>query len=355
MHQGAVAVLQQVYPDILLKTACNFLAAGDKQHENQYGCQCKGLFHLSKYSPIRICFPAGTIAPRLFLRLSSYRALPILIGRVTSEPTVSVIIPSYNRYLLLAEAVESVRAQSFRDLELIVVDDGSDDETPLLAREPDIRYLRIEHSGMPGAVRNRGVEVASGKYIAFLDSDDLWRPEKLERQLPLLEADESVPLVHTREEWLRGERTVSQKSQRHRRSGDIFSDALWKCTIGPSTVLMRRALFRELGGFDETLEVAEDYEFWLRLTSRYPVAYIDEALTVKRAGEWDQLSAKYGQIEEFRIESLFRVLELDRLPQDRRPEALAMLEKKLAIWSVGALKRGKGPEVEAFTRRLARL
>jgi glycosyltransferase involved in cell wall biosynthesis len=273
---------------------------------------------------------------------------------VKPKPAVSVVIPTWNRFPLLAEAVESVRAQSFRDFELIVVDDGSEDETPLLAKEPDIRYLRIEHSGMPGAVRNRGVEAASGKYIAFLDSDDLWRPNKLALQVPALEAS-GRSLLHSRELWLRGERGVSQKGQRHTREGDIFSDALWKCTIGPSTVLMERGLFEELGGFDETLEVAEDYEFWLRLTSRYQVAYLDEALTVKRAGEWDQLSTKYGQIEEFRIESLFRVLELDRLPSDTRPEALAMLEKKIAIWSIGARKRGREDEVEALNDRLGHL
>ena len=115
-----------------------------------------------------------------------------------------MIIPTWNRFPLLAEAVESVRAQSLREYELIVVDDGSDDETPRLAEESDIRYLRIEHNGMPGAVRNRGVEAASGKYIAFLDSDDLWLPEKLELQLPLLESDRTVPLIHTREKVAAG-------------------------------------------------------------------------------------------------------------------------------------------------------
>lgn len=271
------------------------------------------------------------------------------------KPQVSVIIPTYNRFPLLAEAVESVRAQSYTDYELIIVDDGSEDETDLFAKEPGLCYMKVERTGMPGATRNRGAEIARGRYLAFLDSDDLWRPNKLALQVPALDASNGCPLLHARELWLRGEKVVSQKGQSHSRSGDVWADALWKCTIGPSTVLMRSAVFRELGGFDETLEVAEDYEFWLRLTSRYPVAYIDEALTVKRAGSWDQLSEKYGQIEEFRIESLFRVLELDRLPLEKRPEALAMLTRKLGIWSAGALKRGREPEVEALTRRLARL
>ncbi len=268
-------------------------------------------------------------------------------------PNVSVIIPTYNRYTLLCEAIASVRAQTFTDYELIVVDDGSTDNTPSLADDPDLRYLAPQRTGMPGASRNRGAAAARGEYLAFLDSDDLYLPEKLKKQTDLLDAQPEIPLVHTRELWKRGEKTVSQKGQKHQREGDIFADALWKCTIGPSTVMMRKTVFETLGGFDETLEVAEDYEFWLRLTARYPVAYIDEALTIKRAGEWDQLSEKYGQIEEFRMEALFCLLEKKLLPEPRQMEALAMLEKKIDIWKTGALKRNRGEEVDRMSRRLS--
>ncbi|WP_319559467.1 glycosyltransferase family A protein [Marispirochaeta sp.] len=272
-----------------------------------------------------------------------------------NPPKVSIIIPTHNRYHLLTEAIESVRAQIFCDYELIIVDDGSDDNTPSLRDEPDIRYLQTSRCGMPGAARNRGAEISRGEYLAFLDSDDLWLPEKLSRQVPLLDAQPDVPLIHTRELWRRGTKTVSQKGQKHARKGNIFTDALWKCTIGPSTVLMRKSAFEELGGFDESLEVAEDYEFWLRVTSRYPVAYIDEALTIKRAGDWEQLSEKHGQIEEFRIEALFRLLEQERLPQEHRSETLVMLNNKLDIWSAGARKRGRDEEAQGFYDRLERL
>jgi len=270
-------------------------------------------------------------------------------------PRVSIIIPTHNRYSLLLEAIKSVKAQSYTDYELIVIDDASDDETSQVKNAADICYLQIPRCGMPGAVRNRGVEAARGEYLAFLDSDDLWLPEKLARQVPLLDAQPDVPLVHTRELWRRGAKTISQKGQKHARSGDVFADALWKCTIGPSTVLMRKSVFEEIGGFDESLEVAEDYEFWLRVTSRYPVAYLDKALTIKRAGDWEQLSEKHGQIEEFRIEALFRLLEQERLPQDYRPATLAMLKTKLRIWSAGALKRGRDKEIQRFYERLERL
>ena len=109
---------------------------------------------------------------------------------------------------------------------------------------------------------------------------------------------------HTRERWVRSGRVISQRSQRHRRSGDLFADSLRKCVIGPSTVLLRRAAFARAGGFREDLEIAEDYELWLRLTARYPVGYLDQELVIKRAGHSDQLSERYGQIEIFRLRAL---------------------------------------------------
>ena len=206
---------------------------------------------------------------------------------------------------------------------------------------------------MPGEVRNRGVEAASGKYLAFLDSDDLFTPEKLARQHAALEAGDAR-LFHTRELWLRNGRTVSQAGQTHSREGDIFSDALKKCIIGPSTVMMEAELFRETGGFDETLEIAEDYEYWLRLTSRYAVGYIDEPLTVKRAGNWYQLSEKYGQIEIFRIRALKDLVDRGFFPQERMVEARAELSRKCRIYATGCRKRGKVGEAAEYERYAVR-
>jgi glycosyltransferase involved in cell wall biosynthesis len=344
-------------------------------------------------------------------------------------PLVSVIIPVYNRPRLVQEAAESVLAQTFGDLELILVDDGSTDETPtvlaeLAAQAPHraadtrvpaagepagrITVHRIAHDGHPGAVRNRGAELAQGRYLAFLDADDLWRPQKLARQLALHE--DSTPgvsdpgsrtprLSHTREQWIRNGREVSQKGIDHARAGWIFEDALKKCTIGPSTVMMERALFEKHGGFREDLEIAEDYELWLRITARHAVAYLDEPLTVKRAGHGDQLSEKYGQIERFRIEALrdlvqsgyFEDCDAERGPGGGRgradaaagdhvtddpaggpglggaaegaehpgagatstpppiaPLALAELARKCRIYAAGCEKRGRVEEAEAY-------
>jgi len=235
-----------------------------------------------------------------------------------SESSISVIIPVYNRPRMAVEAVQSVLFQSHTRLECILVDDGSteppEEACRLFGADPRFRYLRTEHTGMPGAARNRGVAASRFDLIAFLDSDDLWFPRKLEFQLGLMKGslepggEKGPALIHSREVWLRGDRTISQKTQRHRRRGNVFRDALVKCMIGPSTVLMDRKVYRDLGGFREDLEVAEDYEFWLRLTARYDVEYIDVPLVVKRAGHGEQLSEKYGQIEIFRLRVLYDLL-----------------------------------------------
>jgi len=266
--------------------------------------------------------------------------------------TVSVIVPTYNRADYLAEALWSVREQTCRVGQLVIVDDGSTDGTEVyvqsLNNQPNLRYLRIPHCGMPGKVRNAGARLATGEYLAFLDSDDLWEPEKLARQVAYFEEHQEIQICHTRETWQRGEKIVSQAGQKHRRSGIIFADALKKCIIGPSTVMMRRELFEELGGFREDLEIAEDYELWLRITARVPVGYIDEPLVVKRGGHADQLSEKYGQIEIFRIKALLVNLEEGSFQGEQRHMVARELVRKCRIYAQGCEKRGKGDEARRY-------
>ena len=233
----------------------------------------------------------------------------------------------------------------YHDLEIIIVDDGSTDETPTLSVQDDLRYLQCNHSGMPGKVRNLGALEAKGEFLAFLDSDDLWMPEKLQRQIPLME---TYRISHTRERWLRNGREVSQKGQRHRREGMIFDDSLKKCVIGPSTVLLDRRLLEEQGGFREDLEIGEDYELWLRITSKHPVGYLDETLTTKRAGHGDQLTEKHGHIEFFRIGALSDLLESGGIPEDLRERAGIELARKCKIYAQGARKRGREGEARDY-------
>ena len=276
----------------------------------------------------------------------------------TNLPVVSVIIPVYNRFELAKEAVFSVLEQTYRDLEVIIVDDDSIDMTPELAiyfgDDTRVRYLRIDHSGMPGLVRNRGVDIARGKYIAFLDSDDLWTAGKIENQLNYLKENPDCRIVHTRETWIRNRKTVSQSGFNHKKLGDIFPDALEKCIIGPSTVLMEKSLYSELGGFDEDLEIAEDYELWLRLCNSNSVGYIDEPLITKRAGHGDQLSEKYGQIEIFRIRGLQKLVEQNCFSEGNQRLAEQELARKCRIYAAGCRKRNKKEEAELHESIAAR-
>ena len=246
----------------------------------------------------------------------------------------------------------------------MVVDDGSSDGTPevltrIAAGDPRVRIHTTDHTGFPGAARNAGVAVAGGRLLAFLDSDDRWLPGKLLAQVPLHEPDTDVLISHTRERWLRGDREVSQRTQRHRRRGDVFADSLNKCILGPSTVVLSSDLYRRSGGFRADVEVAEDYEYWLRLTCRHPVAYVDRPLTEKRAGPWDQLSERYGQIEGFRLAVLrdlvrkeyFRACAGDQ----RQRAAEATLARKLRVFAAGARKRHRRDEARALEREAERL
>jgi len=269
------------------------------------------------------------------------------------KPLVSVIIPTFNRLGFLKEAVQSVEKQSYWDFELIIVDDGSTDGTGrylenLPIKSCPAKNISLEHSGFPGRVRNAGARAAEGKYLAFLDSDDLWEQEKLAKQMNYLSTNPKIELCHTREVWLRNGTLVSQSKQRHKREGDIFKHALKKCIIGPSTVMLSSRLFTETGGFSEDMEIAEDYELWLRLTNDYEVGYIDELLVIKRGGHEDQLSEKYGQIEIFRIKALQQNLEAGIFHGENMAMACSELSRKCFIYGTGALKRGKVEEGEHY-------
>jgi hypothetical protein len=162
--------------------------------------------------------------------------------------------------------------------------------------------------------------------------------------LNYLTKNPSCRIVHTRETWIRNGKTVSQAGFNHKRFGDIFQDALEKCIIGPSTVLIEKSLYSELGGFREDLEIAEDYELWLRLCNSNSIGYIDEPLITKRAGHGDQLSEKYGQIEIFRIRGLQELVEQSCFSPGNQKLAEHELARKCGIYAAGCRKRNKPEE-----------
>jgi glycosyltransferase involved in cell wall biosynthesis len=270
------------------------------------------------------------------------------IEGLSDQPLVSVIIPTYNRVDLLLQAIDSVQQQTYGNLEIIVVDDGSQDETSLLDNRRDLTFIRIPHSGRPGYVRNQGVKACSGELIAFLDSDDLWKRQKIEKQIQYLKDHPEISVCHTREVWLRNGREVSQSGQKHLRQGNIFQDCLKKCIIGPSTVILTTQLFEESGMFHPGLEIAEDYELWLRISSKHRIGYLDEALVIKRGGHGDQLSLKYGHIEIFRIQALLHDVEKGMFKNENLELAHLELSRKCRIYSAGCRKRGREEEANRY-------
>ena len=203
-----------------------------------------------------------------------------------STPLVSVVIPTYNRAPFLAEAIESVLGQSFTEYEILVADDGSTDDTAdRLARYgARTRHIRLDHSGRPSVARNRALAVARGELIAFLDDDDVWQPEKLERQVHLLVAQPDLGMVYTDLRFLRedGTRSAPILQPHQKRRGNLFDDLLADCFIHPSTTMVRKCMGDEVGWFDEDLECIEDFDLWLRLTYRSRVGFLNAPLVLVR-------------------------------------------------------------------------
>jgi glycosyltransferase involved in cell wall biosynthesis len=264
------------------------------------------------------------------------------------SPVVSVIIPTFNRWPLVGEAVESVFGQSYSDFELIVVDDGSTDETQQeLAKFRSRLRLFVKAREGVATARNFGVSQAVGRYIAFLDSDDLWQPKKLEIQTAFMEKDPSVQICQTEEIWLRHGVRVNPKARHQKPSGDIFIRSLQLCLVSPSAVMMTKELFSRFGGFDEKFPVCEDYDLWLRIAVEHPVPLIPKALIIKRGGHADQLSRSMSAMDRYRVAALQKLLR-SSLQGTRRARALAVLRSKVAILAQGARKRGKEQEANEY-------
>ena len=262
----------------------------------------------------------------------------------SKKPEVSVILPTYNRGWVLREAIDSVLAQDFKDFELIVVDDGSTDNTgPILdSYNQDLIVLRQSNRGV-SAARNRGIAAAEGRLIAFLDSDDLWLPRKLSSQVDFFNSNPTAVINQTEEIWIRNGVRVNPKTRHHKFSGMIFERSLALCLVSPSAVMIKKNLFSKVGVFDESLPACEDYDLWLRISCQYPVHLIDTPLIMKRGGHADQLSKAPG-LDKFRIQALKKIIESGQLEPDSYRAAVRTLQEKCAIFAAGCRKRGKDAE-----------
>lgn len=271
-----------------------------------------------------------------------------------SAPSVSVIIPTHNRRELLTRALSSVRDQTESAAEIIVVDDGSDDGTyeMLLGRDEyrDVRVIRLPQNAGVSAARNVGIVDSNGQWLAFLDSDDAWLPQKLERQLSALRAQpRDCRVLHCDEVWIRNGRRVNAMKKHAKAGGNIYRACLALCAISPSAVMVHRTVFAAVGLFDEQLPACEDYDMWLRICSRYPVTYVDEPLVVKYGGHADQLSRRFEAMDRFRIRALAKILDQNELDEHDKLATRVMLQEKCRIYGEGARKRGRDGEADEIS------
>ncbi len=241
---------------------------------------------------------------------------------------ISVIIPTFNRYSLLKRAIKSILNQTYKDIEIIVVDDGSVDKTSNIKNDFNLTYIYQKNSGVSCA-RNKGIKKAKGEWIAFLDSDDTWCENKLQKQLTFLEKYPTIKFCHTGEKWIRENKEIKYPKRLKKPNGWCFYDNLQTCKIAVSSVIVHRDIFKEVGYFDEYFRVCEDYDFWLRISKKFEIGLIDEKLITKYAGD-DQLSKTIKMIDLYHVKSLLR------FKNDKKVRNV--IEKKIEILMKGAKK-----------------
>jgi glycosyltransferase involved in cell wall biosynthesis len=272
--------------------------------------------------------------------------------------TVSVIIPTFNRAKKVTRAISSVLYQTFSDYEVIVVDDGSTDETPEALSRFGRRVNYLPHLTNRGvsAARNTGIRASRGPFIAFLDSDDYWLPGKLAAQISFFGDHPRAFLCQTEEIWIRKGRRVNPQKKHLKPAGDIFEPSLKRCLVSPSAVMLKRTLLEKVGLFDEALPACEDYDLWLRIACRYPVYLIREHLVVREGGGPDQLSIRQKGMDRFRIHALEGLIKKGVLDERQLKAAQEELSLKCRIYGNGCLKRGRlqeGAHYLGLPRRVA--
>ncbi len=261
---------------------------------------------------------------------------------------VAVIIPAYNRVATIGRAVESVLEQSLLPQEIIVVDDGSTDATSEAVKMYDgVTLLRQKNMGV-SAARNNGVMMADSAWIAFLDSDDVWHRDKLKKQTAFHQKRSDLFISYTDEQWIRNGVHVNIPKKFSKSSDNLYERSLEQCIIAPSSVLMHKELFHELGGFDESLEVCEDYDLWLRVLKQCHFGFLNEKLITKYGGHDDQLSMKYWGMDRFRVRSLEQLHV--NYPDDRF--IVNTLIDKYTLLLSGAEKHRRSEAAHHYTQRL---
>ena len=268
---------------------------------------------------------------------------------------IATIIPTFNRKHTLQRAIDSVYGQKYNSTEIIVVDDGSTDGTDkwIKKKYPKIILLSQLNSGVSSA-RNLGIKAARSEWIALLDSDDEWIPEKLQEQVRFIESNPENLCCHTNEIWIRNGVQVNQLKKHQKYGGNIFFKSLDMCRISPSSILFHKSILDKTGYFDESFTICEDYDLWLRISAKYPILYLDIPLIKKYGGHEDQLSKVSDGIEKYRIDVLEKLINND-FSNEHLIGMRSMLKKKWKIYSEGAKKRGKIDEYNFAIKRIDEL
>ena len=266
---------------------------------------------------------------------------------------VSVIIPTFNRFSLISRAIDSVLNQTIKPFEIIVVDDGSSDNTSTFIKNnyKSVKLIKQKNLGVSKA-RNVGIKNSSGDWIALLDSDDEWKKNKLEVQIKSLSEYDYYSVCHTNEIWIRNGIRVNQKKRHQKYGGDIFDKCLDICRISPSSIIFKKNIINDVGWFDEGLSICEDYDLWLRITANFKILFIDKPLVIKYGGHSDQLSKSVNGIEAYRIKSLENLLNNTKLIKDYKLLTIKMLITKLGIYKKGLLKRHKTNELLKINHKI---
>jgi len=263
---------------------------------------------------------------------------------------ITVIIPTYNRATFVVRALDSVLHQTVKVDEIIIVDDGSTDSTKeVLKDNTHIKYIFQKNKGVSSA-RNKGIQEAKNEWIAFLDSDDVWHKEKIEKQIKFHQENTNTLISHTDELWVRNEKIIKQKHHQLKPSGFCFLDNVSSCKIGPSTTILNKGILADIGFFDEDLIVCEDYDLWLRISSKYNIGYIDEKLITKYAGHDNQLSFTTFAIDKYRIQALEK-----HLNKSFHEKIKEEIENKCNVLLKGARKHNNFEIIEVYERKIRNL